>query len=391
MTVNTWKYLLTKTRYDDRNGHVGITEWGGMLRSEFRKPSKPKINLRAPDGFRKPSSYAAGTDKLLLAGSVYGVDNSTRYITETYSGTVGLFSRLDLNNLSPSVNSINHIRTKILNNIKDEILDASMVLAEMQSTVKTVSGLLDRVGRSMLAIKKRKPESFYYLLNGRRRDRRRPTDKFLRQTASEFLQWKYGITPSVMDLNGALEGLDVNQEGSLFSNPPLLVARSNLKTTENTSLYFEGFFWKTVPCVITTEYKARCDFSVNAEGLRGLSRYGLGLSTIPTLLWDKSPFTFVLDMAIPISSLIKAWGALTGVDVRGYCETHYVEHSCPAHTHPISNIGPAHILAEFQKGSCVNFNRTAYSTVPMPLPFIKNPISVGNMSTILALFTSLRK
>lgn len=365
----------------------------------FQKPKRPTVTSRASDGYRPPTAYAAGSPETCGYAEVSGNTEyrwSSSGRMQQRQGVEGsiVIRCADANpgNLlvkAGSANTINMLRTRIRNNIADEVLDVSMVLAEMQGTVNTATTMLNRIGRSMLAIKRRNPQSFYYLLNGRRRDGRRPTDKFLRTTAGEYLQWKYGVMPSVYDLQGALRGLDINEKGGLFDHPPLLTARASVRNTNQRS-FTGGSGWlypiKGLDFTVTTEVKARCDYSVKAEGLRGLNRYGIGLSTIPTILFDKTPFTFVLNMAIPISSLIKAWSALSGVDVRSYCETIYASSS--AHG---STLTDGYIKVDYMFPEVSTFKRNVYSAPPMPLPYVQNPIKTGNLATVLALFTSLRK
>lgn len=343
--------------------------------------------------YRKPTSYSASIGPVVTMGTVSGEKPLGIWMQKAYGQSP--FSPLD-NPLALSqftFNDTQALRTKILNNIKDEVLDVAMVLAEMQGTVNTAVTALDRIGRSMQAVLKRKPESFYYLMHGRRRDNRRPTDKFLRETAGEYLQWKYGIMPSVYDLQGASEALDINTEGSLWNNPPLLVGRASVKkeSTTKTIDFGNGWIWPvSIPCRITTEYKARCDFRVTSEGIRGINRYGLSLSTLPTILFERTPFSFVLNMAVPIGELIKAWSALAGLDVAGYCETKYVR------VEPMSTQQPSTGSAAWQTWSfqsakpAFSMRREAFDKPPMPLPFVRNPITTGNLGTVLALFTSLR-
>lgn len=384
------RYLLEEVGVDKRDGYRRYSSWGNPLKTCFYKPDNPVINLPDPDGYRKPSGYRAGTDRLALLGDVSSAKEST-YVAYTLSGTAGVVGP-DISELANATfNEEQYIRTKILNNVKDEVFDAAMVLAEMQGTVSTAVTLLNRVGRGMKALKDRKPESFYYLLNGRRKDGRRPTERFLKETASEYLMWKYGVQPTMFDIKGVCEALDIQSKGTLFNNPPLLVARANIKDSTKTRARFSGIGPLNLDVEIVSEYKARLDFSVNAEGLRGLSRYGIGLSTIGTVLWDKHPFTFVLDMAVPIASLIKAWGALSGVDVRGYCETKHITYKHAGSSHTLSAIGWPDARLVLKKNEVSTFRRKAFGSPPMPLPFVKNPLSTGNISTVLALFTALRK
>lgn len=363
----------------------------------FNKPKRPTITRPAHDGYRPPTAYAAGTDTTYGVGTVSGstgwqIDMWGIPREQSVEGSI-LMRCQDANparllSEAGSSNNMNKLRTQIRNNIADEVFDVSMVLAEMQGTVNTATTMLNRIGRSMVALKRRKPQSFYYLLEGRRRDGRKPTDKFLRTTAEEYLQWKYGIMPSVYDLQGALKGMDINEKGSLFDNPPLMTARSSVSSTSERSFTASSGWMYPIQGVnftVKTEVKARCDFSVKSEGLRGLNRYGIGLSTIPTILWDKTPFTFVLNMAIPISSLIKAWGALSGVDVRSYCETVY------ASSRASGKVPYEWWDIDYEFPEVSQFRRNVFSAPPLPMPYVQNPIKTGNIATVLALFTSLRK
>lgn len=358
------------------------------------KLEKSDLVRSPPDSswYRKPTSYSCSVGPAVAYGD-YSGSVVYRDAKATASGRLPFTPLSDPVSLDFGYNQDQALRTKLLNNIHDEVLDVGMVLAEMQSTVSTAVTSLDRIARSLDAFARRKPESFYYLLYGRRRDNRRPTDRFLRQTASEYLNWKYGIMPSVYDLAGACRGLDMNAEGSLWNNPPLLVARATiLKETVTKPIDFgNGWQWPFgVECRVVREHKARCDYKISGEGIRGLNRYGIGLTTLPTILFERTPFSFVLNMAMPIAELIKAWGALAGVDVVGYCETKYARCE-PLGGSAAGMYSDSWQRIEFSKGSiAMRMQRTAFSEPPMPMPFVRNPINTGNLATVLALFTSLR-
>lgn len=366
---------------------------------------KPDTVVRNPkvDGYRKPSSYSCPA----IHGGMFRVNldivpkttlipqSSQRVYTEGgFVGTVWI-SDLPVTNFN-----VNNVRMKVLNNARSEVFDVAMVLAEISGTANTLTTGLLRLARSMDAVKRRKPENFFYLLNGRRRDGRRPTDKFLRESAGVYLEWKYGIMPTVYDIAGASKALDMSQDGSLFDNPPLLVARAVDRNTVSAASapirsingYHTGHTTEPVKAfTVTDELKARLDYRVSGEGIRGLNRYGLGLSSVATVAFDKTPFSFVLNMAVPIADLIKAWSALAGCDVVGYCETRYrrvdvasAEALLPERHHPlVCNV--KQLEAAF-----MSFSRSAFAKPPMPMPFVRNPVKVGNVSTVLALFTQLR-
>lgn len=374
------------------------TEAAGYPRKAFWR--KPDANISNPPditGYRYPSPWSGNDESIAVTAPFSGTKKdffgaTTRTISEEGSAVVsGLTSLPDV-----GFNAIQEARMKTLNNISDEILDVSMVLAEMQSTVTTATSLLHRLGRSMEAVYKRKPTHYMKLMHGRNPPnlKGRHLDTFNREVAGTYLEWKYGIMPSIYDLQGACAGLDINEKGSLWDNPPLLVARSKVSRTEshktlfsletpnsNTTVWLEG--------EVKHEIRTRCDYRISADGIRGLNRYGLGLTSVATVLWDKKPFSFVLDMAMPMSQLIKAWGALAGVSPISYVETyHSVMKTKPVYKDFSAQGVPC--TAKIPSVKWRSFNRKVYDRPPYPLPFVRNPIKSGNMATVLALFTQLR-
>lgn len=407
MKITTFaEHLQLKTRLVDSRGQEQVTTRDMTVYQGFTKPDKPVINLAAQDGYRRPSSYSCPGFSYVdrLGGQqhkfrIYELNGSGSlpwpwYYNYEFSGRG--YTSLS-GSWSPPAPNVNAVRSKLLNNVRNEVLDVAMVLAEMQGTANTVTNGLMRIARSMDAIKKGNPRHYSYLLSGRLKDNRRPTDKFLRESSGIFLEWKYGIMPTVYDVAGACKALDMNKDGSLWDNPPLLVARatevtSGTVTHQGTAVSASGdsarFNWDSV---YRSEYKARLDYTVTGEGLRGLNRYGLGLSSIPTVLFDRTPFSFVLNMAIPISELIKAWTALAGCDVRGYSETLHQRVSFPKGSHLVKIRDIPCTVELPEQPDYVTWQRNAFASVPMPMPYVRNPIKTGNLATVIALFTQLRK
>lgn len=351
------------------------------------------------DGYRLPSNYSWIADFVAQKATVAGSHSEREgWGTRTYSydGETPLSYRwtsiMEPQGVERSYRD--ELRMKVLVNLKNEVLDAAMVLAEMQGTISLLEANLMRVARSMDAIKARKPESFRYLMHGVGKGGMRPTEKALRETAGVYLEWKYGIMPTMSDIAGASKALDINDTGELWLNPPLLVARAGLqdRIRKDLEFYCPHFFNPKVTVDIDIQAAARVDYSVSSEGLRGLSRYGVGLGTVGTIAFERTPFSFVLNMALPLAELIKAWTAISsGVNVRGYSETFYVSaKSLAGNDNPLQG-KPGIVRTWGAEDLGFQFKRNGGSSVPMPMPFIRNPIKAGNMATILALFTQLRR
>lgn len=389
---------LTETVLNTATGRVTTRRGTDQRWSGFTKPDAPVIN-KLVDGYRKPSNYRTTLksksqhEAFPLPVRVLG-EGSVAHLRYSYTGVDALSTNYVG---APSGPNVNALRTRVLLDIRNEVFDVAMVLAEMQGTTNLIVDNLMRVARSLDRMKKSSPEHAFYLYFGRRPDGRRPTDAFLRDTAGLYLEWKYGIMPTVYDIQGACKAFDMNEKGNFFENAPLLVARARLREEIPQTRDMQGTLGeirdRNIPVVWYRERKARCDYRVKGEGLRGLNRYGLGLSTIATVGFERTPFSFVANMAIPMADIIKAWSALSGTEVVGYCETDYYRMDIPAGESYItahSGRVPIRLSWDTQEKTVEYFTRTAYSSPPMPMPYVRNPIKTGNLSTVLALFTQLR-
>lgn len=361
------------------------------------------------DGYRDPSPFYASSPRQPFLGKVKEGPSFTfrqnrnqskkwwRDDVYTFRGEQIVEAKTLANNPhSPEnlfKNKQDELRTKLLINAKDEILDVAMVLAEMRGAASVISNGLYRVGRGLDSLRLRRPENFRYLLTGQfGTDGRRPTDKFLRQTSDVFLEWKYGIMPTMYDIEGASKALDANEDGSLWDNPALMVARASLAGKSSFDVLLESGVRSKLHKVRTDwNCHARLDFSVEADLVRGLSRYGIGLGSVATVALERTPFLFVLNMGLPIIDLVKAWQGLAGVTQRGYSETYYCKQTVEKGEMPFAGNSDAPIVEWDDTPLHPVYIRKAYKTVPMPGLHLKNPINTGNLSTVLALFTSLRK
>lgn len=357
------------------------------------------IHNAVVNGYRAPSAYSVTSQSMLVKAEFPPYKHDLRlsggrlWEIQTTGRAAGWVTIPQL----PSA-SADEVWMKVRNKVKDETFDVAMVLAEIGSTANTISSNLMRVARSMDTLRRRKPYDFYYLMNGRYPRGVRKTDRRLRQTASTYLEWKYGIMPTIFDIEGGCDTIEELSQGSFFGAAPIISAKA--KSTKT------GTFDLPVQCsveylqfngIASYEYErgyfARIDYNVTTESLRGLSRFGIGLSTLATVAFERTPFSFVLNMAVPIADIIKSWDALAGVTVKGISLTDYTilrggtvkgtaKHSAYGYTVPF--------LAGVTEGK-TTFRRTIPRTVPIPMPFIRNPIKTGNLATVLALFTQMRK
>lgn len=381
-------------RYGNKTGGDSV-----VLNPLILTQSTPDKKYRNPvvNGFRAPSPWSLTMPTGILVKARFPTYHARGlYASSIWSAEGGSWASVPTAWPKPSTDAL---WTKARNAVAEETMDVAMVLAEMQGSVDLVTSGLSRIARSMELVRLRRPHHFYYLLNGRTRDNRRPTDKFLRESAGTYLEWKYGVMPSVMDVQGGLDSLTELEQATFFGRAPVMTARAReVATSELTTqaqVSIERFrAYLELSWQLKTELYARIDYEVNCEALRGLRRFGIGWSTIPTVAFERTPFSFVLNMAIPIADIIKAWGALAGVSVRAVCLTTYREANIDHKLMGTEFVGyptdpevrDVDVTKKFS-----SFTRNPLPRVPIPMPYIRNPVKTGNLSTVLALFTQLRK
>lgn len=361
------------------------------------------------NGYRNPSAYGTYTigntagllqvDFPLSKHKFWAAGWRQWMELETYGSTGTLIGYPT----TPNLVQENAVWMKVRNAIKDETLDVGMVLAEMQGTVDTISTGLQRIGRSLTNFKRKRPGHFHFLMTGRYPGKQRPTDRRLRATAGYYLEWKYGIMPTVLDVVGGVNTLDEISKGTFFGRAPIMTARARDVGETELSVPVAAHierdqFQGTAKISISDETYCRADYTVEVDKLRGLSRFGIGLSTLPTVLFERTPFSFVLNMAIPIADIIKAWGALAGVSLRGVSITRartvqVLRIDGQGRLEGYSDWGDRPVKPNVVVGKVTTFSRTAPNPprIPLPMPYVRNPIKTGNLATVLALFTSLRK
>lgn len=367
--------------------------------------TRSNIQRRTPNeyGYRNPTDYYSKEDNRGWLGfhTGYRHEKGVTWLfpTQVASGTGWVVADLPV---LPQPNP-NQLWMQIRNKVADEVVDVAMAVAELQSAADTLTGLLNRVGRSMLNFRKRNPYAYDFMWNGRLpRDRSgrvlrgRRADRFLRSTAGAYLEWKYGIMTTVYDIEGLCAGLDMTSNGKFFKNAPILTAKSGIVEDVNTIANLSSSnFGGSGSVSVTGSYGivGRCDYIVKGEGLHGLNRFGLGLSTLATIAYDKTPFSFVFNMVVPMAEIIKAWGALTNVGVLSYSETSFTNLQYASGV--LSRIRnywdyEEATLIDYGGGSYRDMNRVVRRSVPLPMPFLRNPVKTGNLATVLSLFTSLR-
>jgi hypothetical protein len=148
-----------------------------------------------------------------------------------------------------------------------------------------------------------------------------------RDASNKFLEWKYGWLPLMEDVNKAVElnanGLsDRETQGLLVGS-----ASESYSTVGPIPFYTQMYGLSGGKLSERQDVRARILYKFTHPGaIRDLNR--LGLLNIPSIAWNLTGLSFVVDWALPIGDYLDAFTAPTGLTyLDGYCSL-YGESEC---------------------------------------------------------------
>jgi hypothetical protein len=182
--------------------------------------------------------------------------------------------------------------TKAQANLASQKLNVGVALAEAHKTATTVVDVATDLAKGLIAIKHRDVRALKRLFGGSA-----PSTELSRR----WLQYQYGIKPLVNDVAGAI---DVHNSGIANSAGSLLVlGRGTAKR-----VYEDA--WQNYTSSTKFKSTGRQWASVNDSYLHAKKLLGLDTSQV---LWELTPFSFVVDWIVPIGTILQARSAPAGL------------------------------------------------------------------------------
>lgn len=381
----------------------------------FQKPDP--VHTPLVNGWRKPLAYRfSDIDRKVWSGTSVFVGyywenlKPVNFPQRFDEGPVGeshqnpIFTPLP--SVAPTVpfNMINRTEIEALLKAKDQYMQLGASLAEGKKTVSMVSDTIVSLYSALKALRRGDLQGVAKALSIRHKWASVPPDvggiftkglkKSTREAAGRWLEVQYGWMPLLSDLKAAYDAM----AGDAFEDkePSFFVTKRRKESVSSNLRQFSYANWNvTVDQVVEFECFVRLDYMLEVTALRKLDR--LGLLNPVSVAWELVPFSFVVDWLVPIGDLLTALGPEPGLIFRGGSRTDYtratytgkasVIETDPAKLTPGATCGGA----QDSKSVVVKMTRTAYERAPIPLPYYKNPFSVGHGLNALALIRQLLK
>lgn len=366
---------------------------GGAIASTFAR-SASAVSVPNVDGWRNPTPYS-GT---LTKSEGKRVNYAYKIATGTFFGRnsfqPGITNFLGLPAFPGlCANDLSRARNKALLKLKDQTVNLSVAFAERQDTIDMVTDSFKRIARTIKEIKiylkmrKRSPKKAKARI-------RRAIYSPMTSMPNDWLLYRYGILPTMLDVYGTLEALEKRDNGHYDRYMVTVRGKSTtvLPRVLKSSVYTTvGRYYPTKATVqrwqLPGSYGARVRYDAALTNSLYLRLSEAGVVNPLELLWEATTLSFVADWALSVGDFFAAIDATLPFTFIGGTETSFVKWSGETRF-----IGEGiTIVQDTGPAVCTRFDRRVVSSFPFPTPFVlkQNPMNVTRFADALSLLVSL--
>lgn len=206
-----------------------------------------------------------------------------------------------------------------------------------------------------------------------------------RRLSENVLAWNYGVAPLASDVDAAIQ---------MFANPKTLqpmigVTGKASEGSPNQYTYKEEARSGIMPRLLTYSElcSARCVLFANPENVALIRLAATKVNNLPLLVYELTPFSFLVDWVLPIGDWIDSIGSTAGWEFysgytmeRTWCRTLFSDQ--------VGRSGSSNIEGSRE---CFQFRRVRLHDFPFPPPpGFKNPWSLKHALNAVALFGARR-
>lgn len=357
----------TKVLYPSGVTTVTTDTGNAMVFSETRPV---RVRTRRPPNWLEPTGYVfnSSTNRSPSGTYKFGVPGS---VVTTVSGDLmsGVPDPSDYGFL-PTTGLKAAAEVKALLALKDQSVNLGVAFAEAQQTANLIGSTASRVGMAYNSFKRKQFRRGMQQLGASGR-----------KIPNSWLEAQYAWKPLLSDVYGAAEALAAHPRTNwtVTGKGSSRVTRSDDEFALNS-----GCGAKWVLERLSGAY-VRLDFIPGNVFLDSLTRVGM---TNPfEVVWEKVPFSFVVDWFLPIGNWLSSLDATLGWEFRaGSCSILRREKRKVTAAPPSGTYLGGKFSGSFK---AVTLDRTVYSSSPLPSPpRLKNPLSLGHMANGLSLLAT---
>jgi len=293
----------------------------------------------------------------------------------------------DASYLQPSAfsktNQNNRLYNNILDKIQSEKVNIGNFVGERDQFYKLCGDSFKKIANAMKAVKHGNLPAAARFLTGKEK-----RIKLRDNLSQNWLQLQYGWLPLLSDIHGASQALESwpdrhNVEPTKVSSGVSLTGDDNI-IRQNREHYQLHFDWAK---------RIGLRYTVDQGSLRFAAT--VGLTNPLSIAWELTPFSFVVDWALPIGKSLNNLDATIGCNfVDGYENEKLVSVIAATTSHQVWTVGQFtdQYLAEGGIAVQTTFIRSPIGGFPsVHMPTLKNPLTAQHCANALALLTQVFK
>lgn len=275
-------------------------------------------------------------------------------------------------------NDANRAQTEALLKLKDQKVDLGTNLAQARQTALQFADLGMRGLKSLRAVKQGNFRKAMAELWGHR-------GSASGTVARNWLEWTYGWKPLADDIYGTWELL--NQQ---LPKAMIVHARRNVKGDPHrgkvSGIRYEGGFWRLLHSAEhTTNFTTSCVLHAKVNDAWSHAVAQSGIANPAAIAWEIVPYSFVVDWALPIGSVLSALDATSGLSFLGGTTSIHAKSKGRIWVEDDYFFGSNPEISYTREG----YTRQLLSGFPAPIPYWKSPLSTGHTLNALALLRQL--
>lgn len=338
-------------------------------------------------GWREPNEYSGSLTQNEWARISYKYTTWTTFAgSNSFLPGVPILKGLDTPFPACCDQSLRLARNKALLELKDQTVNLGVAFKERQDTVNLVTDLLKTMTDSVKWIKRQ-------IKRKKKKKRREPPNEDWKKLPDVWLQYRYAVVPTMLDIFGAVEALEKRDNGHYDRYMVTVRGKASRKLDKPKGIgSYSGTFGAhyTIPgqWVQTLQkltYGARVRYDAKLVNPLYLSLSEAGVVNPLEVVWEATTLSFVADWAFSIGDFLAAVDATLPYEFIGGSETLFVDWAAST-----AYYGDFTLNEHKSPATHTQFIRSVVTAFPWPDPFVlkHDPMNYTRMADALSLLAT---
>lgn len=384
VNINSIDTLSGYTRYykdrilvDSTGPYISHSK--GVMQSRPESVSHPKDR----SGWRAPGDWSH-------SGSQYGFSSPPSIVNTlrpgedyiVYEDAVGVpLERYGLQAVPQSMEDT--AVNQALKNLKNQAVNYGVAFFELGETTDLLLNTVGKITRSVKTYRANNPKDWLKVLRSPSREGY--------DVPGGWLELQYGWNPLLSDVGKAINQM---HDKSVDLNAYNATVRGRARNTVRETFYKANGYTGAgpgLPCwicpmVTKQEVRVRLDYYMSGPILATLS--SLGLTNPLEIVWEKLPYSFVVDWVVPVGNYLSLWDADYGWTFKGGSITTIAR--CEGRSGAMtSGYGYSERSGCTWGENSFSMRRQTLNSSPWPrVPNIKNPFTAGHIANAMSLLVN---